>query len=141
MVSRHTVCGSDSSSDVYSAYQVLALPLRQGEEQDQVLREEARVFFFSSRRRHTRYWRDWSSDVCSSDLTCSYCMKTRFQISMKRSPSWSADPGGPPGILSPWSKKISVQGPHGPVSPMRQKLSAVGMRMIRLSGRDRKSVV
>src|SRR5215203_3417196 len=23
--------------------------------------------FFSSRRRHTRYWRDWSSDVCSSD--------------------------------------------------------------------------
>src|SRR5215203_5842821 len=21
-------------------------------------------FFFSSRRRHTRYWRDWSSDVC-----------------------------------------------------------------------------
>src|SRR3712207_8071363 len=27
-------------------------------------------FFFSSRRRHTRYWRDWSSDVCSSDLVC-----------------------------------------------------------------------
>src|SRR3712207_8570350 len=29
-------------------------------------------FFFSSRRRHTRYWRDWSSDVCSSDLAVSY---------------------------------------------------------------------
>src|SRR3712207_9342577 len=26
------------------------------------------VFVFSSIRRHTRYWRDWSSDVCSSDL-------------------------------------------------------------------------
>src|SRR3712207_8678512 len=26
-------------------------------------------FLFASRRRHTRYWRDWSSDVCSSDLT------------------------------------------------------------------------
>src|SRR5437762_9367365 len=26
------------------------------------------VFFFSSRRRHTRYIGDWSSDVCSSDL-------------------------------------------------------------------------
>src|SRR2546429_3547891 len=25
-------------------------------------------FFFSSRRRHTRCSRDWSSDVCSSDL-------------------------------------------------------------------------
>src|SRR3712207_3919388 len=35
--------------------------------------------FFSSRRRHTRYWRDWSSDVCSSDLgmgldAVSYCL-------------------------------------------------------------------
>src|SRR3712207_9034453 len=28
----------------------------------------SRFCFFSSRRRHTRYWRDWSSDVCSSDL-------------------------------------------------------------------------
>src|SRR5690606_40772434 len=28
-------------------------------------------FFFSSRRRHTRFSRDWSSDVCSSDL----CLK------------------------------------------------------------------
>src|SRR5437763_14494266 len=28
-----------------------------------------RFFFFSSRRRHTRYIGDWSSDVCSSDLT------------------------------------------------------------------------
>src|SRR5699024_11298332 len=27
-----------------------------------------RTFFFSSRRRHTRSKRDWSSDVCSSDL-------------------------------------------------------------------------
>src|SRR5687768_17849082 len=26
------------------------------------------LFFFSSRRRHTRCSRDWSSDVCSSDL-------------------------------------------------------------------------
>src|SRR5436309_2955939 len=35
----------------------------------------SRIFFFSSRRRHTRFSRDWSSDVCSSDLpgsaTCS----------------------------------------------------------------------
>src|SRR5205809_2722538 len=27
------------------------------------------IFFFSSRRRHTRCSRDWSSDVCSSDLS------------------------------------------------------------------------
>src|SRR5699024_9601156 len=30
-------------------------------------------FFFSSRRRHTRSKRDWSSDVCSSDLRGGYC--------------------------------------------------------------------
>src|SRR2546429_2466092 len=30
-------------------------------------------FFFSSRRRHTRCSRDWSSDVCSSDLAWSGC--------------------------------------------------------------------
>src|SRR5216683_3411793 len=30
-------------------------------------RLDAEVFFFSSRRRHTRSDRDWSSDVCSSD--------------------------------------------------------------------------
>src|SRR5690606_40331108 len=28
-----------------------------------------RLFFLSSRRRHTRFSRDWSSDVCSSDLS------------------------------------------------------------------------
>src|SRR2546430_17255181 len=28
------------------------------------------LFFFSSRRRHTRFDCDWSSDVCSSDLHC-----------------------------------------------------------------------
>src|SRR5207253_5650904 len=32
------------------------------------------VFFFSSRRRHTRWPRDWSSDVCSSDLGMSLAL-------------------------------------------------------------------
>src|SRR5699024_11325464 len=31
------------------------------------------AFFFSSRRRHTRSKRDWSSDVCSSDLASAIC--------------------------------------------------------------------
>src|SRR5207248_4044640 len=30
------------------------------------------LFFFSSRRRHTRSYGDWSSDVCSSDLDAGY---------------------------------------------------------------------
>src|SRR5690606_41163316 len=43
------------------------------------------IFFFSSRRRHTSFSRDWSSDVCSSDLLWpihpylpSCCMKWQF---------------------------------------------------------------
>src|SRR5207249_9375495 len=35
-------------------------------------------FFFSSRRRHTRSKRDWSSDVCSSDLNRSEALLTEL---------------------------------------------------------------
>src|SRR3712207_762538 len=38
------------------------------------------MFFFSSRRRHTRYWRDWSSDVCSSDLVGSLFKSYGIQV-------------------------------------------------------------
>src|SRR2546422_1069867 len=34
-----------------------------------LLTQKKSCFFFSSRRRHTRCSRDWSSDVCSSDLS------------------------------------------------------------------------
>jgi len=37
-----------------------------------------RSFFFSSRRRHTRSDRDWSSDVCSSDLKDLHAAKQFF---------------------------------------------------------------
>src|SRR3712207_7350818 len=40
-------------------------------------------FFFSSRRRHTRYWRDWSSDVCSSDLNKYFIDTTTSGIHQK----------------------------------------------------------
>src|SRR5437870_10392798 len=41
------------------------------------------MFFFSSRRRHTRWPRDWSSDVCSSDLTKTLAVQVgRFGITV-----------------------------------------------------------
>src|SRR5437762_5614237 len=49
------------------------------------------VFFFSSRRRHTRYIGDWSSDVCSSDLptnTVHIGISERYDLSI-------AHAGGP----------------------------------------------
>src|SRR6266481_8200209 len=44
------------------------------------------VFFFSSRRRHTRWNCDWSSDVCSSDL---------FELELE----WKIGKGGNSGIF------------------------------------------
>src|SRR2546427_7083174 len=37
-------------------------------------------FFFSSRRRHTRFDCDWSSDVCSSDLLALYTNRWRDEL-------------------------------------------------------------
>src|SRR5256886_9533269 len=52
------------------------------------LREYVCAFFFSSRRRHTRFDCDWSSDVCSSDLVrralisgCALGLATGWNIS------------------------------------------------------------
>src|SRR3712207_3879530 len=42
--------------------------------------------FFSSRRRHTRYWRDWSSDVCSSDLRLEALLQRAAQREQRRLP-------------------------------------------------------
>src|SRR2546429_4599749 len=38
------------------------------------------LFFFSSRRRHTRCSRDWSSDVCSSDLPLGFAVSPNFVL-------------------------------------------------------------
>src|SRR5260370_4149145 len=58
------------------------------------------LFFFSSRRRHTRFKCDWSSDVCSSDL-----------ISFKDSPFGGLnvkliDTTDPPKVMA-WARTLS----------------------------------
>src|SRR6266849_3337414 len=42
------------------------------------------IFFFSSRRRHTRSTRDWSSDVCSSDLALEEDTKLEYRLEIHR---------------------------------------------------------
>src|SRR5687768_18609878 len=52
------------------------------------------MFFFSSRRRHTRCSRDWSSDVCSSDLQAHHefddavrrILRVKFMMSLFEKP-------------------------------------------------------
>src|SRR3712207_9238689 len=78
------------------------------------------IFFFSSRRRHTRYWRDWSSDVCSSDL-------------LRRRVGGQDDGAGDP-------RDHPVRGEGGRAA-RRGDPGLSGARPVRPAGRDRKSVV
>src|SRR2546429_3289693 len=59
-------------------------------------------FFFSSRRRHTRCSRDWSSDVCSSDLLRS-CPELTVQS--PRGGPWLPLVGRPPPVLLQCARK------------------------------------
>src|SRR5207245_3163351 len=79
-------------------------------------------FCFSSRRRHTRCYRDWSSDVCSSDLLqrddvyTGPFLKNASELQVGFADgyrvSWQTSLGGsPPGIVYPNMKKWS--GDHG----------------------------
>src|SRR5690348_18217265 len=54
------------------------------------------VFFFSSRRRHTRWTGDWSSDVCSSDLDRTRCAPFRFTSAQLKQTGGSSPPGPSP---------------------------------------------
>src|SRR5690606_39380026 len=45
-------------------------------------RVSAWFFFFSSRGRHTRFSRDWSADVCSSDLALTYQLLERLLVQL-----------------------------------------------------------
>src|SRR3712207_7042690 len=67
-------------------------------------------FFFSSRRRHTRYWRDWSSDVCSSDLDLPALRGLRDRRGQLRG---RGRPGQPAADLSPAARQEPAAG-RGP---------------------------
>src|SRR5690606_40107106 len=88
-------------------------------------------FFFSSRRRHTRFSRDWSSDVCSSDLLMLACIGLRLGL----------DPavGGQLGRLGVHAAVFAVATAGGAVGA--GILAAGGMALVRrrLAREDRKS--
>src|SRR5690625_7263529 len=47
-----------------------------------------RSFFFASSRRHTRWPRDWSSDVCSSDLFSQAGFSEPVEVPLTVNPAW-----------------------------------------------------
>src|SRR5206468_9281469 len=69
-------------------------------------------FFFSSRRRHTRSDRDWSSDVCSSDLTPDE-LKRRIGlgdvIALRLEPAVPAWLAGAPGVLRSEERRVGKE--------------------------------
>src|SRR2546430_7977632 len=65
-------------------------------------------FFFSSRRRHTRFDCDWSSDVCSSDLTPA-CTAALTDLS-------SASSAEPPRLMFADRKSTRLNSSHSQIS-------------------------
>src|SRR5437870_13890437 len=70
------------------------------------------AFFFSSRRRHTRWPRDWSSDVCSSDLLAG--PRSPFTVTMKkkrsdRGPARSAPAAAAPGSIRSDERRVGKE--------------------------------
>src|SRR5690606_39545873 len=86
----------------------------------------AHLFFFSSRRRHTRFSRDWSSDVCSSDLAIG--MMTRMKAPSLERPSIMA--------ASSISRGISAKKPRI-IQTTRDRLKVVWAKIGRAPCRER----
>src|SRR2546430_5801322 len=83
-------------------------------------------FFFSSRRRHTRFDCDWSSDVCSSDLTLRTPEQTQIGI------FWAYD--GTPSLCAPPRLYNQI------VAQIADQMDTEAVELARLMA-DRKSVV
>src|SRR5204863_3815609 len=94
-------------------------------------------FFFSSRRRHTRSLRDWSSDVCSSDLR----MGDAEGIELVHSPAscarcTSSIPSASPIRCSTPSRRISRSDPTAAASSPRSEERRVGKEWRARWGRE-----
>src|SRR5947209_12530774 len=94
----------------------------------------ATFFFFSSRRRHTSYCRDWSSDVCSSDL-----IGRRPWLALAASSLWLPAARAQAPIVIKFSHVVAPDTPKGKGAERFRQLAEE-----RTQGRvkvDRKSVV
>src|SRR5690606_40937355 len=73
------------------------------------------AFFFSGRRRHTRFSRDWSSDVCSSDLDVIYMEEGDLAVLSRDSVALFDRQGNPvnrPARRIDWTPAMAEKGGH-----------------------------
>src|SRR5207302_4067493 len=66
------------------------------------------LFFFASGRRHTRFSRDWCSDVCSSDLIV--LISSRAALGAQTRTAYSATKAGIIGMGRTWALELAPQG-------------------------------
>src|SRR6478672_9128542 len=83
-------------------------------------------FFFSSRRRHTRSDRDWSSDVCSSDLVAPAVRRRTAPVQL-------------PGGRRPWKRKraaglMATPSPRAPRTVSRPSAGTTRRGIVVLAG-------
>src|SRR5207253_5561442 len=92
-------------------------------------------FFFSSRRRHTRWPRDWSSDVCSSDLMSGPGFRVALWLPVCAMafarPSWGQESG---------SARWRLTGAWLAVGPNAPFLTRLGTKIGRASCREKVEV-
>ena len=77
------------------------------------------VFFFSSRRRHTRFTSDWSSDVCSSDLK-TLNLKSKDDGSLLEA-NWDVKMGGLAGMFTGMIKKHIRSGTEQAIESIKKQ--------------------
>src|SRR5207253_9657137 len=83
-----------------------------------------KYFFFSSRRRHTRWPRDWSSDVCSSDLLN---QTNQVWIPLAQDPLFSVWMTRPP--QEHWMAVIARLRPDISSAQVQAELDTIGARL------------
>src|SRR2546429_2585612 len=97
------------------------------------------IFFFSSRRRHTRCSRDWSSDVCSSDLDTEIITKSGKRLPLELSSRLIYEDGKPigvQGIARDITERKQVQGTliqHGERAALINRISQAVRRTLDVS--------
>src|SRR5690625_6040852 len=78
-------------------------------------------FFFSSRRRHTRWPRDWSSDVCSSDLSVGDAFSLRDGKSSYGEGQWATSIRYHDGRVRSEERRVGKEGSDEWVSAQEEK--------------------
>src|SRR2546427_11366989 len=90
---------------------------------------EPQLFFFSSRRRHTIFDCDWSSDVCSSDLGANFRLAEHHEVFASYAENIAMFQGG--FKLGPQAVSQATWNAQGNLKPEESRSLEAGYRFVR----------